>query len=108
MRWMDWEAQGMTEEDLHKLKGRKVYSSDNQTIGKVDLIWSPMENVEATTLRVKTDGRDIWLPLFAVSDIEKDRIVVEASQDAIRDQEWTEPPPGWVPSVDEHAENWIG
>jgi hypothetical protein len=109
MQWNDWEAKGMTEEDLHKLEGREVCSADNQMIGKIDLVWSPMDNVEATTFRVKTDDRDLWVPLFAVSNIDKDRIVVEASRDEIQKQEqWTEEPPGYVPSVDKHGENWIG
>lgn len=109
MYWNDWEAKGMTEEDLHKLEHRAVYSSDNQKVGEIDLVWSPMDNVEATTFRVKTDGRKLWVPLYSVSDIDQDRIVVHASQDEIQNQEqWTEEPPGFVPSVDDRPENWIG
>lgn len=101
MQWVDWEARGLTENDLPKLKGREVYSADNQQIGKVDRVWNPMEDVEATTLRVKTDGRDLWVPLGEISDIGKDRIVLEANKDQIDSQGWYEPPPGWIPSVDE-------
>jgi hypothetical protein len=106
MSWVDWEARGLDEDDLRKLKGSEVYSADNQLIGKVDRVWNPMEDINETTLRVKSDEQDLWVPLSEVNDIKQHRIVLQTNKDQIQALGWSEPP-GWVPSVDEHAENWL-
>ena len=107
MSWVDWEARDLDEDDLRKLKGSEVYSADNQLIGKVDRVWNPMEDINETTLRVTSYGQDLWVPLGAANDIKQHRIVLETNKDQIQTLGWNELPPGWVPSVDEHAENWL-
>jgi hypothetical protein len=101
MEWIDWEAKGLTEDDLRHLHGRNVLSADHQKLGTIHQVWNPMMEVNSTTLGVKTDAQELWVPLFAVQEIAKDHVTLTTTKDQLKEHDWTTPPPGWVGSVDE-------
>jgi hypothetical protein len=101
MEWIDWEAKGLTEDDLRHLHGRNVLSADHHQLGTIHQVWNPMMEVNSTTLGVKTAAQELWVPLFAVQEIAKDHVTLATTETQLKEHDWTTPPPGWVGSVDE-------
>jgi hypothetical protein len=100
MEWIDWEAKGLTEDDLRHLQGRNVLSADHQKLGTIHQVWNPMMEVNSATLDVKTDDHDLWVPLFAVQEIVPDHVTLATTKDQLKEYDWTTAPPGWPPLVD--------
>jgi hypothetical protein len=82
--------------DYDRLKGLKVYSSDNQRVGTVDQIMRLAHDPSQHYFLVRTSGLsailnrdDLYIPESAVEMLGDDRMILNLSAEDLKHPDWT-------------------
>jgi rRNA processing protein Gar1 len=90
-----------THEEYDAIKGRDVYSADNEKIGTIDQVLHPANESTSKDQHFflvkpgmvdKLSGQDeMYIPASVISMVSEDRVILETSTASIRDANWSKP-----------------
>lgn len=93
---------GIAESAWDGIEGLDVFTSDEEKIGEVRQVISPPDDpaqhfllIEAGELAAILGTNRLFVPDEDVLSVETDRIVLDATADAINRPDWTTPPVGY-------------
>ena len=90
-----------THDDYDALKGKDVFTSDDEQIGTVDQVLHPANDSTARDqhyflvkpgMMDKLAGQDeLYVPATTVQMVSEDRMILETTKDRVRDANWSKP-----------------
>lgn len=88
-------------EDYDAIKGKDVYTADNDKVGTVDEVLHPADDtlapdahyflVKPGMLDQLTGQDEMYIPASAVQMLSEDRVILETTTASIRDANWSKP-----------------
>ena len=91
----------MDHRDYDNLKGKNVFTSDNEKIGTVDQVLHPANESTSPdqhlllvkpTMMEKLSGQDeLYIPATTVQMVSEDRVLLEMTKDGAERANWTKP-----------------